>query len=348
MTVEALACFHTSSEKANTISRILDLTLDAGCSHFELVKYSSADKIEDTDKAIFPYSSWPEVTLFHDRKEQDAGLVAELFRRAGDKDARWQLVLLDKIQAEVVEMPLAQLKRLTVPVLRKLLPLTDGRSEGVRIFYKSTLATYIRRVVGPEPERPTNWNRSEEVQKCNADGCLDCKVLREFLIAPDQESATIEFPDSHDHGCFMIPWSCEKETQDGSQDGKKAIIITKTTARWVRETQAWQNSANATRQLLSTSFPEAALRDRLDSQYEWIVNLGIVRIPHAPDTQQALVPQAVPGSELEAEAGPQSETQQDLQQSDKRSRSPSEEQDQGDSKDESSDESVSKRQRQDQ
>ncbi|KIX08828.1 uncharacterized protein Z518_03485 [Rhinocladiella mackenziei CBS 650.93] len=265
-------CWLASDKYGPTISRILQLTLDVACSDFTLGKYLSRVKCSALDDKSFPFSCRPQHFFCSGKAERDADVVADFYKRARDIDTYKGYLLLDKIQASAADIPITEMDRLLIPLLQKLFIHTDADSEHVRHFYQSTLITYLVRTVEYEPEKPLNWDRANELDRCYLSSCPDCDALRSFMAAPDLEKVTIKFSGPYNHGSLMIQRWCEtKEERNG------ALTITKTTKRWEVDKQQWEERAERARRILHR-FPEEELRKRLGTKYGSVMNLDVIKL----------------------------------------------------------------------
>lgn len=281
MMVEALCCSRTSDEHRPTASRIVELILDDACSHFALGKYSSAEKNRRGETRPFPYSYWPQHISSDQKGERDADVVTDLYKQAQDLDPQKGYMLLDKIQTAAAEIPEAELNRLLIPLLQKLLGHTDSDSRPVRLFYQSTLETYLVRTVEYEPGKPANWDRSGEFKRCSrSTNCSLCDVLERFMAAPDLETTTIMWLEEYSHSAWNIPFWYEKTMKERTEDGARteSLTIQKTNKAWEWAKEGWDKRAEKARKALGC-FPGEELRKLLGAKYDSIVNLDVVKLP---------------------------------------------------------------------
>lgn len=286
--VEILSFSQSSIADRDLVARLFPLVQDSAVAQFELQQYSSAYKLLASADRDFPYSSWPNHENT-DRKEtkahKDARNVVNLYQRVFQSDQTTAHKLLDKIQSQTESITLDKLKRLVIPLLIQMLQVVDKSSTEACKFYQTMMTTYIMRSVQKEPEKPKDWSRpDEEIGNCYTRSCVDCAVIKEFLMDPEKQSHEFDSLEVADHFYYKTIGSCTRRRK-----GPSKLTVTKTTKAWEKAHTEWERHASAT-QAAFQSFPQAELKQCLGIHYEAIMDLRVVKVhnnappPDATDT----------------------------------------------------------------
>ncbi|KUJ07307.1 uncharacterized protein LY89DRAFT_362851 [Mollisia scopiformis] len=294
LAVEILSFSQTSSHEKYLATRLFPLVLDAAATQFELQKYSSASK-GSRSRGDYPYSSWPDCYKDEERGRRDAGIIADLYQQLLQSDRKKASDLLDKLQSQTESLPHTELGRLVIPLLERMIYVVDRRSPDACRFYQSMMAIYITQVVQKEPEKPKDWSRPSERQKCYRENCSGCQLLHDFLMDPREESHRFVLAkDDFWHLRHSVPAHC-KISSDELQN-PPVLIVNKTLKGWEENHTKWQNRASEAQKTFKR-FPQAELKQCLAEKYDATMDLRIVKhqegsIAQTNDTPyQSTVPQ---------------------------------------------------------
>ena len=268
MAIEILGFLQNSGSNQNLVARLLPLVLDAVASQFELAKYSSASNRSNE----CTYASWPGCS-FNEKGEHDSGLVVKLYQLLIQSDPKKASELLGKIRSQTEDLSHDELGRLVVPLLEQMMHTVDLCSLDGSQFFKSMIATYVKRVVQNEPAKPSDWTQPEEAVRCYRSDCSFCPSLQKFLRDPEEKTRTFITSKDLNHACYQVPYRCETKK---SEDPPK-ITVTKTLKRWKEVHSAWQNRAARAQETLMR-FPQKELKLCLGKDYDAIMDLRMVKV----------------------------------------------------------------------
>lgn len=301
--VELLSALHTSNiekssdetdknaSRKSIVTKLLSDSLDPGMSLFELSQFSSKKKREH-GSLDFPYSSWPKCNYSENRGDLDASLVVMLYRElAASKRQKQAPKLLDKIHVQVIEVPIEELDRLVIPLLRQFLEVLDATSVEHQDLCLRVLQVYSLRMVQMEPVKPQDWYRGDEWKvNCNRKSCAQCDFMVAFLQDPDRQSATYSSPKQNlmmPHKSWLSPgdgmphqrWSLPNELDFSftPTDDTDVLNVTKTLRGWDMQHKEWTRRAETAQKGLQ-KLPKDLLKQFLRDHYDAIMNLNIVKL----------------------------------------------------------------------
>jgi hypothetical protein len=269
-------------KQKHLVADLLPLVQDAAVAQFQLQKYSSASKTLSS-RNDYPYSSWPK---YGDVKKGrlDASNIVKLYQQLLQSDTTKASELLDKIQSQTESLPEEELNRLVIPLLEKLLHIVDLSSPDARQFFQSMTQTYVTRVVQKEPEKPRDWSRPKEKEKCWLN-CLDCQNIKKFLLDPQQEHGRfVILSDNRYHIQNSVSNNCECSTNISANPPE--VIIRKTLKGWEKVHEKWQERASRAQKILK-GLPQKELKQSLADEYDAIMGLSIVRLQEKESSSQA-------------------------------------------------------------
>ena len=210
-----------------------------------------------------------------ERANCDASIIASLHKQLFQSHQTNASVLLAKIQSQTESISRETLKKLVIPLLKEMIYIVNLCPLDARQFYKSMITTYIMRVVGKEPEKPSDWARPNENETVKCSDCTSCQMLQEFLMDPGEESRTFTVTKEKEwhFQIHSIPSECNK-AKDESQK-LPTWTVTKTCRYWEANHNKWKKDASETQRELR-QLPEEALKQCLADEYNVFMNLDMV------------------------------------------------------------------------
>ncbi|KAJ8121557.1 hypothetical protein ONZ43_g2019 [Nemania bipapillata] len=165
---------------------------------------------------------------------------------------------------------------IVLPLMKELLPSTDmGPLESLEVQYcfQLLVKACIAKIAGKEPQKPLNWDRREEVNKCT---CGMCARVNAFLEDPDAEQRTIDVSYENTYHVKREFQFLKVDTIEESWGFK--YIYTKTLERWEGLYREWARQAELVKEKLQ-DLPKDKLEQALGSQYDTLMALDVVRLP---------------------------------------------------------------------
>lgn len=291
LAVEILCFLQSSSTKNDLVARLFRQILDAAASQFKLQEYSSHDKwctggerpfsFVDGD---YPYSSWRECGT-EEKGRRDASIIVSLHQQLLQADGGRASELLRRIQSESEIVADTVLKRLVIPLLEQMIYVVARCPLDAHEFYQSMLTTYITRVVGKEPKKPSDWARPGE-SGCSRSDCSNCQSLREFLLDPKEESRKFDLS-SFGHIRYWVLKHCDISQIEDKSATKQTVVATKNMKDWEWEHSKWEKRA-VTAQKFLKGLPQDELKQCLGQEkLDDIMDLRMVKL----DASKNIVPQ---------------------------------------------------------
>lgn len=278
--VELLSYSQSPGVDTDLVTSLFPLVRDGAASQFELAKYSSAVKNPYCTDGDYPYSSWPGCKDEKEKGRRDASVVIDLYQRLLQFDEDKARELLDRIQSQVTTLHCQELDRLFIPLLKQMMHVMDPGSRDAVEFYQAVMTAYITRVVEQEPEKPTDWSRPNEVNKCSRlSECVECAALREFLLDPQEESRSFRLLD-HWHCKGPLPLTPYERDTDWSQK-PPVLTLTKTLQRWKDDHSTWRRSVSEAEKTFQ-QFDQKELSQFLAEKYDAIIGLHMVKLSSIP------------------------------------------------------------------
>ncbi|MCJ1391367.1 hypothetical protein MMC18_004230 [Xylographa bjoerkii] len=282
LAVEILSFSQCSSSDKDLVAHLLPFVLDAAATQFDLQKYSSAAK--SSCRNDYPYSSWPGCYKEAEKGRRDASIVVALHQQILQSDQKKASELLGQIQSQTESLPHNELDRFIIPLLEQMIYTVDQCPHDAHRFYKSTMTTYIKRVVQKEPEKPSDWARPNEKAHCYASTCPDCQSLQEFLMDPEEESRSFVLSKDPWHLTSYVPRHFKQSTD--KLQTPPVLIVTKTLQEWEESHSEWLIRASNLRKTFE-QLPSEKLKQCLAEQYDVIMDLRVVKLQDDSSSTQA-------------------------------------------------------------
>lgn len=277
LAVETLSFSQCSSADKDIVALFLPLFLDAAVSHFKLEMYSSKDKFA-CHKDDYPYSSWSDCQSSDKRGERDASVIVDLHQHLLRVDKEKASELLRQIQAQTEHLAESELNRLIVALLKQMMGIINQCPLDACQFYQSMMATYVTRAVKPEPKKPGDWSRPEEISDCPQENCSICLPVKEFMLNPAEQTRRLDLSDDDSsHIRLRLSWRCDKSWDMSRKP--PVFVISKTLIAWESEHSAWKGRAEQAQKHFKLLVPQGDLKRCLGDKYDAIVGLGMVKVP---------------------------------------------------------------------
>ena len=284
MATESLSVLHPTYHCNNksfkdaikiVVSDILPLILEKSASKFKLSAYVSTKKIE-IDYPFSAASSIKQNGGRHTNKEKhNAYLIVELFRQLKMSSITRSEKFLDLLVSEIQSVDVLELKRLAFQLLCQIIPELEPNSPTTRRFCNDLMIMYTISVVGMEPAKPQDWDRSKEFDElypylnCTSK-CYLCPAVKEFFENTYEESQV--FPGT---AFLHIPYVSESFITWQKQG--ENWILRKTNKTWERKYEGWQRRAQAAQNLFQ-ELAQDKLKEILGEQLGPIMNLNVVKL----------------------------------------------------------------------
>ena len=182
--------------------------------------------------------------------------------------------LLQKIQSQAFELDKATCKEFLIPFIKEIINGVESFSVQMQECIQSLIATYITRIVGQEPKKPTDWARPEEAAlKCDDDNCEECLEMSTFLNNPEIQHHNLCRNNSpHLKKQFLRFLLFKIDDTDSNH-----IVLTKTLGWWEYHHKDWEQRASKASDALQ-ELPRPELEHCLADRYDEIMNLRMVKV----------------------------------------------------------------------
>ena len=181
--------------------------------------------------------------------------------------------LLQKIQTQASGLTVEQLKEFLMSFLEEIITVVDVSSVGVQRCIQSLVTSYITRMVGKEPKKPSDWARPEEMKPDCYQKCVDCSKMNTFLRDPELQHHIL---------------SCEKTWHlktkyhlfkyfEVDEVDHNPVAVAKTLNWWEEQHRKWESRASDALEALQ-KLPQAELKQCLTHRYDEIMDLRAVKV----------------------------------------------------------------------
>ncbi|KAK0823215.1 hypothetical protein LTR73_008686 [Friedmanniomyces endolithicus] len=267
LVVELLANLQDAGSSQRYLQTLLDRILSSTTLHFNLRWF--ADYIGwRAPQAAASYQTsvhWTEIS----RGKPSAGPIAGLYNALKPQD---RLILLQRMREQAASLSAEQGRQFLLPMLNSLVEVVDPASSMVRECLQSLFAAYVVETVGQEPPEPSSWARPDEMARTPSPEVACISRMNAFLADATATTLSIKQDDVP-----RLQWGFKFFRYfDEEREDHTVVAVTKTKRQWREQHEAWRKRCTEARNALS-GLPQAKLQECLATQYDEIVNLGIVR-----------------------------------------------------------------------
>ena len=181
--------------------------------------------------------------------------------------------LLQKIQTQASGLTVEQSKEFLMSFLEEIITVVDVSSVGVQRCIQSLVTSYITRMVGKEPKKPSDWARPEETEPNCYQKCVDCSKMNTFLRDPELQHHILSCKQTwHLKTKYHLFKYFEVDEVDHNP-----VAVAKTLKWWEEQHRKWESRASDALEALR-KLPQAELKQCLTHRYDEIMNLRAVKV----------------------------------------------------------------------
>ncbi|KAI9892740.1 MAG: hypothetical protein M1814_001160 [Vezdaea aestivalis] len=215
----------------------------------------------------------------------EAGPVRALINLASNLDKAKFSAFLERLLKQAPVLSSKHMESFSIPFLGEAMLALDVSSSEVQKFVQTYLVLHVTKFVGPEPEKPTDWARPEEVATSCSPACDDCSKLDKFLRDPKAPTYNLpKAPDWHiksSHNSFIY--------LEEKRKNYETVAVTKTLKRWERQHTEWEKRVETTLNALQ-KLPQAKLKCCCADLYDEIMSLRMLRACSAAVKTGSVIP----------------------------------------------------------